>query len=172
METASERVRRSRRMVLELLLARAPEAEAIRDLAREYGVTEPRFAAEGGPLPNGRCILCGLCVRFCAGVGKRSALGYAGRGPKRIITPPFGRGSEECSGCKICVSGCPTKALSCEDVEGHPPGRVPLMREAFRHDKAGRGKPQAAGDVGGARLDVPTVPPEAQGIERGRSSDA
>jgi len=37
-ETNNERVRRARRLVLELLLARCPEVEIIRDLARDYGI--------------------------------------------------------------------------------------------------------------------------------------
>src|SRR3990172_8064487 len=41
--TRSEKVDKIRKMVLELLLAHAPDAPALQDLAREYGANEARF---------------------------------------------------------------------------------------------------------------------------------
>ena len=116
-ETDNQHVRRVRRTVLEMLLARCPEAEAIQVLAREYGIEEPRFQGASAPGPA-NCILCGLCVRVCDEVVGQSAIGYANRGTERYITPPYGEQAEECIGCGACVFVCPTGALHYEDVDG------------------------------------------------------
>ena len=58
--TNSEKVRRSRRMTIELLMASAAHVPLIRAMADDLGVDEPRFTTE----PDD-CILCGLCVRAC-----------------------------------------------------------------------------------------------------------
>lgn len=117
-ETDTERVRRVRRMVLELLLGRCPEVEAIRRLAREYGVNAARFHPPAGLPANERCILCGLCVRVCAEAIGQHAIGYANRGMERKVSAPFGSESEACIGCGSCVYVCPTGALHFEDAEG------------------------------------------------------
>ena len=46
--TSSEKIHRHRRMILELLLARAPGVPVIRELAAGYGVEEPRFPLGDG----------------------------------------------------------------------------------------------------------------------------
>ncbi|OFX14845.1 MAG: hypothetical protein A2Z18_03850 [Armatimonadetes bacterium RBG_16_58_9] len=117
-ETNNQRVGRARKMVLELLLARCPEVEEIRDLAREYGVIEPRFRGRPHESETERCILCGLCVRVCAEVVGQSAIGYANRGLDRVISTPFGAQADECIGCGACVFVCPTGALHYEDIDG------------------------------------------------------
>lgn len=116
-ETDNERVRRVRRTILEMLLARCPGSEAIRELAREYGVEETRFEETPPPGPA-NCILCGLCVRVCDEVVGQSAIGYANRGTERYITTPYGEQAEECIGCCACVFVCPTGALHYEDIDG------------------------------------------------------
>ena len=85
--TTGERVLRVRRVVLELLLARAPDAEVVRDLAREAGVDRPRFEGRDGTPFERRCILCGLCVRVCGdGVGRHAiASSPAAGGPCRRL---------------------------------------------------------------------------------------
>ncbi|MCL6560613.1 MAG: (2Fe-2S)-binding protein, partial [Firmicutes bacterium] len=59
--TRSEKVDRIRKMILELLLAHAPDAFELKDLAETYGADKDRFEKE----PS-FCIHCGLCVRYCA----------------------------------------------------------------------------------------------------------
>src|SRR3990172_5664318 len=78
--TRSETVDKTRKMILELLLAHAPGAPALQDLAREYGAHETRFDKE--PM---FCILCGLCVRYCAEVKKKNAIAFVDQGAKREI---------------------------------------------------------------------------------------
>jgi NADH dehydrogenase/NADH:ubiquinone oxidoreductase subunit G len=117
-ETNNKRVRKARKAVLELLLARCPEVESIRKLAADYGIEEARFRPRPGEDRTERCILCGLCVRVCAEVVGQHAIGYANRGSERAITTPFGKQADECIGCGACVFVCPTGALTYEDVDG------------------------------------------------------
>jgi len=117
-ETNNERVRRARRMILELLLARCPEVELIQALGREYGLETTRFHTEGGESSSERCILCGLCVRVCGEVVRRHAIGFADRGVDRIVATPFDSSPEECIGCGACVFICPTGALHYQDLKG------------------------------------------------------
>jgi NADH dehydrogenase/NADH:ubiquinone oxidoreductase subunit G len=58
--TATERVQRSRKVMMELLLARCSTVEPIREMAQELGVEDTRF-----PKREEDCMLCGLCVRVC-----------------------------------------------------------------------------------------------------------
>jgi NADH dehydrogenase/NADH:ubiquinone oxidoreductase subunit G len=110
--TDTERVRKARRVVLELLLARCPEAEPIRALAAEYGVTAPRFK-----LKADNCILCGLCVRACAEVARRDAITFSGRGSRRAVGTPFRRLADACIGCGACVYVCPTRIIEIEEQD-------------------------------------------------------
>jgi bidirectional [NiFe] hydrogenase diaphorase subunit len=114
-ETRSDRIVAARRMILELLLARCPGVEVLRDLAGEYGVETSRFPETGGDSAQ-RCILCGLCVRVCDEVIGRHAITFSNRGVERKITTPFEDQANECIGCGACVFVCPTGALSYEDV--------------------------------------------------------
>ena len=59
-ETQSERVIKDRKIIIELLLARCPDAEEIQKLADELGVKETRIEKK-----NKDCILCGHCVQIC-----------------------------------------------------------------------------------------------------------
>jgi len=117
-ETNTDRVRRARKMVIELLLARCPEVEVLRDLGREYGVEEGRFQPPHIEDRGNRCILCGLCVRVCAEVIGQSAIGYESRGAVRSIASPFRKNADDCIGCGACVFICPTEALHYEDMDG------------------------------------------------------
>jgi bidirectional [NiFe] hydrogenase diaphorase subunit len=111
-KTSSERVMRNRKAVIELLLARAPDAPRILALAKEYGIERSRFPL----IKNDKCILCGLCVRACREIIGASAIGFIDRGGKRHVGPPLKRQSERCIGCGTCVYICPTAAISLKDV--------------------------------------------------------
>ncbi|HHN47242.1 MAG TPA: 4Fe-4S dicluster domain-containing protein [Planctomycetes bacterium] len=116
-ETDSARVHAARRMVLEMLLARCPDVEVIRDMGKAYGVAQSRFPSMEAPGPSG-CILCGLCVRVCDEVVGASAIGYANRGTQRYVSTPHGDNADACIGCGACVFVCPTGALHLEDKDG------------------------------------------------------
>ncbi len=62
---------------------------------------------------NGKCILCGLCVRICDEVAKQGILGLLGRGFPTVIKPEFNRPEviQICASCKKCAKACPTGAL-------------------------------------------------------------
>ena len=62
---------------------------------------------------EGKCILCGLCVRVCEEVAGEGLLGLVGRGFGTVIKPEF-RDSEKIAKCKDCLKcayACPTGAL-------------------------------------------------------------
>lgn len=104
--TKSEKVNKIRKMLLEMMLAHAPDAPALKDLAQEYGADKDRFEKE----PS-FCILCGLCVRYCAEVKEKNAVGFIDRGPNREINFVPEIAAKECSNCKECFPLCPTSYL-------------------------------------------------------------
>jgi len=110
--TASSRVLRARKMVLELLLASCPQSRTIQDLAAAHNVRQQRFRQEYED-----CILCGLCVRMCEEQMMAKAIGFRGRGQERSIGTPFDIKSEECRLCGGCIYVCPTCQLRCTYTE-------------------------------------------------------
>jgi bidirectional [NiFe] hydrogenase diaphorase subunit len=112
-KTDTERVKRSRKIILELMLARCPDAERIKKLASDYGVTETRITLE----PKENCILCGLCVRACSEVSQRHAQSFSGRGATRKVQTPFNKQSDKCIGCGACAYLCPVQSLSIEEAD-------------------------------------------------------
>ncbi|MCP4900316.1 MAG: 2Fe-2S iron-sulfur cluster binding domain-containing protein, partial [bacterium] len=74
--TDTARVNETRRVVLDLLLARCPETPLIQTLASEYGIEATSY--EPNPEPTD-CILCGLCTRICDHIGV-SAIASTNRG--------------------------------------------------------------------------------------------
>ena len=104
--TRSEKVDKIRKMILELLMAHAPDAFVLQDLAKEYGADRDRFEKEAS-----FCIHCGLCVRYCAEVKKKYAVGFVDRGTRKEICFVPEIASKECWDCKECFPLCPTEAL-------------------------------------------------------------
>ncbi|MBC8276618.1 MAG: (2Fe-2S)-binding protein [FCB group bacterium] len=106
--TASSRVLRSRKMIIELLLASCPQSKVIQDLASAHGVRQQRFKQE-----HEDCILCGLCVRMCEEQMMAKAIGFQGRGENRSIGTPFDLKSDVCRLCGGCSYVCPACQLRC-----------------------------------------------------------
>lgn len=104
--TSSEKIDKIRKGILELLLAHAPDSPKLQDLAQEYGADKDRFEKEAS-----FCIHCGLCVRYCAEVKKKHAIGFVDRGIGREISFIPEIASKECWDCKECFPLCPTSAL-------------------------------------------------------------
>jgi heterodisulfide reductase subunit A len=107
-KTYSDPVMEARKVVMGLLLSRAPNVPVIKQLAAEYGVTEPPFPVAD---PNEKCILCGLCVRVCNDMVKAHVLNFSQHGVDRVVGPPFMEKTRECIGCGACTIVCPTGAI-------------------------------------------------------------
>ena len=106
--TASTRVVRARRMIVELMLASCPQSKTIQDIASSLEVRQQRFRQE-----HEDCILCGRCVRMCAEQMAAGAIGFRGRGQERTIGTPFDAKSETCRRCGGCIYVCPACELRC-----------------------------------------------------------
>ena len=106
--TASSRVLRARRMIIELLLASCPQSKTIQDLAAAHAVRQQRFRQE-----YEECILCGLCVRMCEEQMTAKAIGFRNRGSARSVGTPFDVKSDVCRLCGACMYVCPVCQLRC-----------------------------------------------------------
>ena len=109
--TKTERVIRNRQTIIDLLLARCPESDVIKDMARELGIEQTSYPQED----HGDCILCALCVRACEEVVGASAISLVNRGVDREMAIPFYDDSSACIGCGSCSYICPTGAIRMED---------------------------------------------------------
>ena len=99
----------ARRGVMELLLARSPESEELKELADRMGVKATSYPKVTESQRN--CILCGLCTSVCEEVIGQSAIGFTGRGVDRTVATPFRMASEDCIGCGACAAICPVGTI-------------------------------------------------------------
>jgi NADH dehydrogenase/NADH:ubiquinone oxidoreductase subunit G len=104
----TEKVRRLRRNLAELLVAKAPNSRAIQDVAVRCGVKQVRY-----PFQNEKCVLCGRCVRVCSEMWQARAIGFVGRGKDRRVAFPFGRKPDFCKNCYTCIDLCPMTITPC-----------------------------------------------------------
>ena len=130
-KSASERAEKSRKMMMELLLADQPPRDSAHDadshfwnMADAQGITDSRFPPrETVPLLDSShvamrvnldaCIHCNLCVRACREVQVNDVIGMARRGADAKIVFDFDdpMGASTCVACGECVQACPTGAL-------------------------------------------------------------
>jgi bidirectional [NiFe] hydrogenase diaphorase subunit len=104
--TRSEKIDRIRKILVEMLLAHAPESPQLRQLAMEYKADKDRFEKDAC-----FCIHCGLCVRYCAEVKGLNAVGFVDRGVRKEIAFIPEIAARECNNCKECFPLCPTSYL-------------------------------------------------------------
>ncbi len=104
--TRTEAVDRIRKTLLELMMAHAPHAPQLLELAEEYGADPDRYEKDAS-----FCIHCGLCVRYCSQVKGANAVGFVDRGMRKEISFIPEIAARECNGCKECFPLCPTSYL-------------------------------------------------------------
>lgn len=131
--TNTERVRKSRKMTLELILSthdrkclscvRSGTCE-LQQLCKEFGVDDEGRFDGANPVPeyddsaihmirdNGKCILCRRCVAACQ-AQHISVIGANARGFDTHIGSAFERplDSVACVSCGQCIVNCPTGAI-------------------------------------------------------------
>ena len=133
-KTNTERLRRYRKNILELLLANHcrdctvcenSNKCKLQDLAMRFNIEGVRFPNrakstkgedESSPCISrdaGKCILCGDCVRVCNEIQHVGAIDFAHRGSNMTISTAFGKPLAEspCVGCGQCAAVCPTGAI-------------------------------------------------------------
>jgi bidirectional [NiFe] hydrogenase diaphorase subunit len=157
--TDTERLRKHRRVILELLFAERNHICAVcvsnghcelQALAQSQGLTHinlpyrnPALAVDASherfTVDHNRCILCTRCVRVCAEIEGAHIWDVMGRGTDSIVITDLhdNWGESNCTRCGKCVQCCPTGALFDKSKIGsdHPkyPDFLPylnLMREA------------------------------------------
>lgn len=132
--THTERLRKHRKLIVELLLAAhcrdcttcVKSGECVlQDLAHKMNIDHVRFEnyKEVKPVdysspsiirdPN-KCILCGNCVRVCSEIQGVGVLGFTHRGTEAGVSPGFEKQLSEtnCVSCGQCRVVCPTGALT------------------------------------------------------------
>lgn len=133
--TASDRVKDSRRFILDLLLSNhklecfscGKNGDCkLQDYALEYGIDETSFT-EGKRMPchpkdtsspffeydPEKCIMCRRCSRVCQLRQGRDVISISKRSFDTKMSPCYEHGFDEslCESCGNCVSVCPTGAL-------------------------------------------------------------
>ncbi len=156
--TGTERLRKYRRAILELLFAERNHICAVcvangrcelQTLGQQQGLTHVRLpyrnpslsvdaSNERFTVDHNRCILCTRCIRACSEVEGAHVWGLMGRGIDSIVITDLHDdwGASSCTRCGKCVQVCPTGALFDKSKIGsdHPknPDFLPyleLMRE-------------------------------------------
>jgi len=160
--TESDRLRRYRRQIVELLFAERNHVCAVcvvngrcelQEVAYSVGLDHVRYPYQHPNttldashtrfmLDHARCILCTRCVRVCDEIEGAHVWDVAFRGAAaRVITDlnqPWGK-SESCTNCGKCVKVCPTGALF-EKIQ--PAGGQVKHREFLTYIKIAREKKQ------------------------------
>lgn len=156
--TASEKVQRARRTLVELLMSDHPSPCTrqqhsgdceLETLAKQHNISQPRFSrrstsrGKDSSSPSiavdfDACILCDRCIRGCSEIRENFVLGRMGKGSLAGIAfddnQPMGDSS--CVSCGECMVSCPTGALTNKGVAqtalGAGPGFEPVTLDELQ----------------------------------------
>lgn len=142
--THSPKVIETRKAIVELLLASHPDSCLVCDkanlcelrmIAADLEVGLPRFGLQKNYYPIedvspyivrdlSKCVLCRRCVRACSEIAEQNVFGIAYRGFDSKVVVDFDQPIDQnvCQDCDVCISFCPTGALS-------KPGRIGKEKE-------------------------------------------
>ena len=132
--THSPKVLQTRKIIVELLLGSHPDSCLVcdksnlcelRKIAADLEVGLPRFRMGKRYYPIedvspyivrdlSKCILCQRCIRVCEEIAKQNVFSLAYRGLECKVVFGFDQpiDTDVCRDCGICISFCPTGALS------------------------------------------------------------
>ncbi len=157
--TNSERVVKSRKQVLNLILANhdvrcfscAKSGDCrLQDLSNEYEITTSKYQGNAARIPAKKenpfltyypelCINCQRCVSTCNKVAGNGVLHNGKLGMRTLIEAPFGPDWKEtaCESCGNCAEACPTGALIAKNKKKYQPGRVKKVLTTCPHCATG-----------------------------------
>lgn len=137
-KTASPKVIKARKNIMELILARHPQdclvcskngSCELQKIARDLNMTRPnryelqprdsRFDDSSPSLVRdmSKCILCNRCVETCSQQLGIMVMAKENRGFETVIVPPYGKKllDTSCVNCGQCIQVCPVGAISVRD---------------------------------------------------------
>ncbi len=137
-KTHSPKVRKARRHILDLLLAkhygecyscRRNNNCELQALAKEYGVDFFRFGHPDKPMREidessysvvrdmNKCVLCRRCVRTCIDMQEVGVLEVVNRSNESVVSTFMDKQLVDviCINCGQCINRCPTGALTAKD---------------------------------------------------------
>lgn len=157
--TKSEKVIKSRKQVLNLLLANhnvscfscSKSGECrLQALSNEYEITESCYKGSAAKYEVKKenpfltynpelCINCQRCVSTCNKVAGNGALHNGKIGTRTLIDAPFGPDwkATTCESCGNCATVCPTGALVAKNLKKYQVGKVKKVQTTCPHCATG-----------------------------------